>query len=192
MRNRENKVFWVLVVLSVSIFGFLRTVVPVFARLCTDFDCTSEINLPIPACDASVTCNCEEASGECGSQPADQCITSGSDAWTYRYSPVCARPGEDDFGDCEAEWYWNWNECSASDRCSGGVNQPGACVEDYVSGTDTDGVILPGLCAAGTCPDTGCQVGNWYKTCCVFRDEDGSGGPSIGDELTGARSTAGR
>jgi len=77
--------------------------------------------------------------------------------------------------------------CSSSDRCEGGDNMAGSC-GDCTEVSNDNGKILAGQCSATQCPETGCQNGGHYKTCCKYNDANHNGKPDVNETLTGARS----
>lgn len=152
-------------------------------RLCADPEETDCIEWPLPSCGEDPTaCYCVPTGDECGSYPGDQCLGAAG-GWDFKWDGQCVRRPADELG-CEAQWYWEWNVCSAADRCedAGAGNVAGQCGGSGGTGSNSSGVIMAGVCNAGGCPEVGCQNGGWYKTCCIV---DGDG------KLTGERGNCG-
>jgi len=101
----------------------------------------------------------------CGEKPANICCgasgCSDCEAWCYKYDPICCVIKER--GQAYASIAWEYNHCSAADRCCSSPSQ----------------AICAGICDSG-----GCTTGGWYKTCCQV-----AGGASAGNRLTGATGT---
>jgi hypothetical protein len=154
-------------------------------------NCDGCIDWPLPDCAGSTSCACRTTGNECGAGGEPVC-EGASGGWNYKFGAQCVRGKPNEFtGECSAYWHWQYRNCSASDRCqdSSVGNNAGSCDSGgYQSGSNSSGQILAGQCSAAMCSSTGCSNGGWYKTCCKYRDLDGSGGPSTGDELTGSRS----
>ena len=127
-------------------------------------------------------CNCIADGAECNeNSPYDgsnQCNQDGD--WEYLFNFTCIR-GAEAIESCSAAWTYEFNTCSAADRCEdpGAGNSPGQCGGAGQSGYNDSGVIIYGHCGASTCPAEGCMNGWWSKTCCKT---SGSGG--VGDTLT--------
>ncbi len=117
--------------------------------------------------------------------PQDYCDTS---TWTFYYNPQCSRAVYDttyaNWGNSTgtADCAWQSNNCSTADRCqdsSPGVNNVPLGVPGPAggggTGTNTQGIILPGICDLSnvsvvngqvTNPNAACVSGGFYKTCC--------------------------
>jgi hypothetical protein len=177
-----------LILLALLVFGltFVFHVRDAFAQqLCMDASMTSCVTLPLSTCTVVGQCGCIPDSTDCSGSPSEVCY-GASGGWDYQYNGTCVRE-EDTGSGCAAFYFYEYNSCSAADRCSdsGAGNVSGACGGDGGTGNNSNGAILAGVCNASGCPGVGCQNGGWYKTCCNVTDTDSSGGVTAGDQLIG-------
>jgi len=200
--RKAKLIFWLGLVLGAS----LRLVVqPVRAAFTID----GSWGAPCPECLEDESCDgitgandegkwCITApDSECQAagvdRPDEVCRTSGPDAWIYTFVVRCQKCTNPKEEGCGYRYEYETKNCSASDRCEGGPNRTNACQEvsdaEMFSVSNSSGHILAGQCSASECSEEGCKNGGWYKTCCKYNDVDGSGGPSVGDTLTGEPSS---